>query len=327
MPRLAKKKPNGNGEPAKLDQGGSNKPEIDGNRADMFFVWPEDVVIPESGPLADPRTALPVDENLVLNVMFQGVLEPVLVRKNGQALELVAGRQRVKAAREANRRFREQGKLPIKIPAILKTGTDAEMYGIMVSENELRQDDDPMVKAEKARKLAAHGYNPAEISILFGRDKRTVEGWLALAGVAPEVQEAVRMGEVASGVGVALAELPRDQQAAKLEQLKQEGKATVKQTQREVRAESRPGRPPALPMPARKDLQGLLDKLTAEPIGEQTPQMEGFCLGLEFVLGLIPEKTALATLIPEAPKEAAQTRTEAPKEADKRPHKPTAKAA
>ena len=187
---------------------------------------------------------------------------------------------------------------------------------LTISENEIRKDDDLFVKAEKAKRLLKYGSTVKDIAVTCGKDTRTIVGWLAQTEVAPEVQEAVRSGEIAAGVGVALAELPRDKQAAKLAELEKEVKAMVKQAKREVRAESRPGRPPALPMPQRKELQFLLDKLTAEPIGKRADQVEGFTLCLEFVLGLIPEETALATLIPEAPKAA-----------DKRPHKPTTKAA
>ena len=290
------------------------------SRADMFLMDPEKIVIPTEGPLYDERTDWPVNEALVANIRHCGQLQAILVRKNGDNVEVVSGRQRLKAILEINRQAQERGEKLMKIKCDLSVGSDCDAYTAMISENEIRKDDDPFVKAEKAKRLLKYGSTVKDIAVTYGKDIRTVEGWLALTEVAPEVQEAVRSGEIAAGVGVALSELPRDQQAAKLEELKKEGKATVKQTQREVRAESRPGRPPALPMPARKDLQGLLDKLTAEPIGEQTPQVEGFSLCLEFVLGLIPEETALATLIPEAPKEAAQTRPEAPKAADKAPH-------
>jgi len=269
-------------------------------RADLFSMDPDDVVIPTEGPLYDERTAWPVDENLVANIRYYGQIQAIVVRKNGTTVEVVAGRQRLKAIREINRQAKERGEKTMMVKCQLMPGTDAQHYGMMISENEIRKDDDPFVKAEKAKRLLQYGLTVQEIATTCGRDSRTVVGWLALTEVAPEVQEAIRTGEVAAGVGVALAELPRDQQAAKLEELKKEGKATVKQTHREVRREvrdeSRPGRPPALPVPPQTELKGCIKELTAKPIGKRSAQLEGFTLCLEYVTGAIDKQTAMAML-------------------------------
>lgn len=114
---------------------------LNAQRSDAFALEPEKftlITAPEH-PLYDPRVHDEPDESLVRNVMTYGVIEPVIIRRNGEKVEVVAGRGRVKAALEANRRLTAEGKQPIRVPAILKRGQDADMFGVLISENECRR--------------------------------------------------------------------------------------------------------------------------------------------------------------------------------------------
>ena len=77
----------------------------------------------------DERALLPIDEALVLDIMDQGVLEPVLAIRKGGASIVIAGRQRVKAAREAKRRGCE-----ISVPVIFKRGDELRILGMTIAE-------------------------------------------------------------------------------------------------------------------------------------------------------------------------------------------------
>ena len=50
-------------------------------------------------PLWDERIHRKLHEPFIANLMAVGVLEPILVRKNGETLEVIDGRQRVLSAR------------------------------------------------------------------------------------------------------------------------------------------------------------------------------------------------------------------------------------
>jgi ParB family chromosome partitioning protein len=246
-------------------------------RADLFTIDPERIKIPTSGPLYDERSDLPVDENLIASILYYGQIQPIVVRKNGPDLEVVAGRQRQKAILEINRRARERGERTMKIQARLIRGTDAEHYGITIAENEIRRQDDPVIKAQKASRLLKFGLTVQDIATTYGVQPRAVEEWLSLTEVAPEVQAAIQSGEIAAGVGVALAELPRDEQAAKLEEMKaaaEDGKTvTVKQARREVGGmakSGRPNRPPALALKhSARQVASWLNEICQKPIKEQ----------------------------------------------------------
>jgi len=273
-------------------------------RADLFSMDPEQIVIPTEGPLFDERSALPVDENLVRNIMFYGQLQPIIVRKNGGMIEVVAGRQRLKAILEINRRARERGEKTMKIQVRLSHGNDADHYGMMISENEIRLADPPLVKAEKARRLLKFGWTVQDIATTFGVQPRAVEEWLSLTDVAPEVREAIQAGEIAAGVGVALANIPREQQAAKLAEMKAEngGQIPVHVARREVRAkgnQARPkGRGPRFELTMKRsnrDARAWFDEINSKPIVEQTREERVIVFVLSWLFGQ-SEKSELATL-------------------------------
>ena len=124
----------------------SSKLEQATGRSDLFLVPPTEltIVTDKADPLFDERINMPLDENLVRNIMMYGVKEPVLIRRDGKDLKVVAGRQRTRAAIEANKRLVKEGKEAMSVRCIIERADDATMFGIMISENEARQDDDAL---------------------------------------------------------------------------------------------------------------------------------------------------------------------------------------
>jgi ParB family chromosome partitioning protein len=205
-------------------------------RNNLWLVDPDDLYIigldTDDGPdhpLYDPRHNQPVPESMIRNVMYHGVLEPVLVRKDGDdRLDVVAGRQRVRAAREANIRLVEQGKLPIKVAVIAKKGDSSKMMGIMISENEIRRDDSPLAKGRKAQRLIDFGSSLEEVAVVFGVDPKSISNWLKLLDCDDKVQQAVEAGQISDSAATKLASLPRAQQRETLDEMIASGDVTTK---------------------------------------------------------------------------------------------------
>jgi ParB family chromosome partitioning protein len=213
-------------------------PTLNAQRSDVFVLEPDKLtlVTDPASPLYDPRVHDDPDESLVRNIMVYGVIEPVIIRKNGDAVEVVAGRGRVKAALEANRRLEAEGKQPIRVPAIVKRGQDADMFGVLISENECRREDSPLAKSEKALRLINMGKTTAEVAIAFGVSRQSVESWLALGDVAEPVLHAVEAGEVSATAAAQLSGLAREKQVETFETLKAEGgPVTVERARKAVR--------------------------------------------------------------------------------------------
>lgn len=215
------------------DKGGGDmaKQAIEGTRLNAFGLDPDELVIvglddgegPEH-PLYDERVALPLDEALVRNIMVFGVIEPIVVRKNGTFVEVVDGRQRVRAAREANSRLREQGAEPLHVPAVVKRGDNGQIMGVMLS-TFLRQDDTPIGKAQKAARYLDTGKSEAEAAIVYGVSTQTIRNWMALLELAPRVQAAVTAGQIGAAAALELRDLPHREQESKIEAIAANGAA------------------------------------------------------------------------------------------------------
>jgi len=187
-------------------------------KRDAYMFDPEDLVLvtDEKHPLYDPRVHLPVDENLVLNMMFcpdgkvpQGVLEPISgVRdpETGKVL-VVIGRQRTKACREANKRLKKRGLEPLRIPAMLVRADAVRGMGMLISENEHRQNDTPLGRAEKMARYMGLGRDEAEVATLFGISEASVKNHLSLLDAPSAIRDAVETGKITVSSAYKLAKM------------------------------------------------------------------------------------------------------------------------
>lgn len=196
-------------------------------RSDLLMFDPERLIIvsDKTHPLYDERHDMPLDMHMVRNVMVHGILEPVIVRKNGEKkgepqIEVIAGRQRVRWAMEANKLLVAEGKQPIRVPATLKRGDSSDFMGIMISENEIRKGDTPLVRASKVQRYLNTGRSEDDAAVMFGVAVTTVRDWLALLDCDATVQKAVEKGTIAATIAARqLSKLPREEQKAALDAL------------------------------------------------------------------------------------------------------------
>ena len=228
------------------DEGGDMaKQAIEGNRLNAFGLDPDDVVIVglddqsgEEHALYDERVNLPLDEALVRNIMVFGVLEPILVRKNGTFVEVVDGRQRVRAAREANVRLREQGCEPVHVPAMVRRGDNAQIMGVMLS-TFLRQDDSIIGKAQKVARYLDTGKSEQEAAVVYGVTVATIRNWMTLLDLSPAVQAAVGAGEIGAVAALELRDLTHAEQAERVAQIRNGASAAAGEMRRQRKARQR----------------------------------------------------------------------------------------
>jgi ParB family chromosome partitioning protein len=235
------------------------------------------LVTDETSPLYDERVHLPVDEDLARNIDYQGVLEPVLIQKNTEtgAVEVVVGRQRVKAARLANEWRASRGVAPIQVPAVVHKGQRRDALDVIVSENEVRQADSPLGRAEKMRRLMAIGRGESEIAIVFGCKAATVRSTMSLLECCAEVQRAVESGKVNVTHAKQLAVLSPAEQRTKVKELIAAGGDTTGHAKaRAQRAVIDAGKPR---MRTRKEIKAEIER--AGPLSMRAQ-------ALEWVLGL-----------------------------------------
>lgn len=237
-------------------------------KSNVLFFDPDalTLVTDEKHALYDERVHLPLKEAMVLNIMALGVVQPIVITKDPETgtVLVAAGRQRVKHAREANRRLKERGEEPIQVPAVVRRADGDGLAGVMVAENELREQDTPIGRAQKMRRLAERGRGEDAIALLFGCTAQTVKQTLALLDAPAEVRKAVDSGAITVTAAHKLAKLPADQQRAKVAELRRaaDGKTghAKAQAQREALGEK------AARMRSRKAIAAARDAATIHEV-------------------------------------------------------------
>lgn len=192
-------------------------------RFDGLLFDPETLVIEEDKAyeLYDPRIHLKLDEAMVENIMAFGVLQPITVKKVGKAVVVVDGRQRVRHAREANKRLRAAGKVEIRVAGVPTRLED--LLGLMISANGHRHDDTPMAKARTLARYLGLGHTEDEARVAFGVTGETLRQWKILLDLHPDVQKAIDRRDLPAHVGFKLGAVPYDEQPATLEAMRAAG--------------------------------------------------------------------------------------------------------
>lgn len=193
-------------------------------KGSVFRIFPEDLVleINESGILYDVRATEAPDEAFVKNIMKHGIIQPVTVKKIDGRPVVVAGRRRVLAAREANRRIMEQGGEPcVIVPCddAANAKTDEDLYGIFIAENAIRRDDSPISRAEKTKHLLTLSQgNIDQVAITMGCSPQTIRNWMKLLELSVPVKNAVDTGKLSVSAAMELHGLSFDRQREALKE-------------------------------------------------------------------------------------------------------------
>lgn len=249
------------------------------DRRDYLRWDPKDITIveeDESSPLYDPDSAKAVvPEWLIRSVMKRGVLQPIRVRLNGTTkggkpiVEVIDGRTRVRAAREANRRLVAAGGEAILVSGIQTKAAEADLAEMVVEMNEARREILPLERARKAQRLhMVYEKTKKEIAETFGVTVQTVSSWLDLMTCTKKVQESVERGEVPASVASKLVALPAKEQWPALEKMIADGatkgasaRAAVERATGRARGKPEQEDAPAKRLPTRKELEALRDQM------------------------------------------------------------------
>ena len=158
---------------------------------------------------------------LAESIKQYGIIQPILVKKEGTVYRIVAGERRFRAAQIAGL---------TEVPVTIFKGE--EEYQVSLIENLQREDLNPIEIAEAYNELMERfNYTQDELSKKVGKSRSEVSNSMRLLNLCEKVKDLVRRGELSTGQVRPLAVLSHDEQELMLKRILNE-KLTARQVEK-----------------------------------------------------------------------------------------------
>lgn len=155
----------------------------------------------------------------------EGLLQPIVVREDGEGYEIVAGERRYRAAKSLGWE---------KIPAIVNNLSDAQTASLALIENLQRENLNPIDEALAYQELMKiNNLTQTQLAQNIGKSQSYVANKLRLLKLAPSVQQSLAQGQISARHGRALLALDVDQQGRLLKEILDKD-LSVKETEKIV---------------------------------------------------------------------------------------------
>lgn len=205
-----------------------------------------------------PRKVFDGEElaSLSASIRNHGILQPLVVRAQGDRYQLIAGERRLRAAQAAGLN---------EVPVRLVDFNDQQVLEAALVENMQRTDLNPLEKAHGFQDyLQRFQLTQDELAARLGVDRSTVTNLVRLLDCPPQLQEWVRTGQLSAGHARTLLGLPDEEQQIEVGKQVISSGLTVRATEALVR-DRRPEPPAngekAAPLEKNAHLVGLEDEL------------------------------------------------------------------
>jgi ParB family transcriptional regulator, chromosome partitioning protein len=130
-------------------------------------------------------------EELANSIKVHGVVQPIIVRKNGDRFTIIAGERRYRASRIARLK---------SIPAIVKDIDSKEQMEISIIENLQREDLNPLEEAAAIKLLMTqYNLNQEKVAERIGKSRSAIANTLRLLQLPEKVRLMVFEGHITSG--------------------------------------------------------------------------------------------------------------------------------
>lgn len=168
------------------------------------------------------------------SIKRHGVVQPILVRKNGARYTIVAGERRYRAARQAGL---------MTVPVVVTNVDEDALMEISLVENIQRENLNPIEEAAAIRLLMQqHDLTQEEVSERVGKSRPAIANALRLLTLAKSVQKLVKDGRLTAGHGKMLAGVGDPRLQMELAEKCVEGDWSVRRLEDELRFAEMPKR-------------------------------------------------------------------------------------
>ncbi len=139
-------------------------------------------------------------ETLAESIKEHGVVQPIIVRKEGSRYIIVAGERRWRASKLAGLKT---------IPVIIKDLSTREVMEIALIENLQREDLNPIEEAEAYQKLMEeYEMTQEEVAKIVGKSRAAIANSVRLLTLTNEIKEMLLDGRITSGHARTLITIP-----------------------------------------------------------------------------------------------------------------------
>ncbi len=130
-------------------------------------------------------------QELADSIKEHGIIQPLVVTKNGNQYEIIAGERRFQASKLAGLK---------KVPVIVRDATEQQKLELAIIENIQRHDLDPIEEAKSYLKLADEfDLSQEEVARKMGKSRSAVANKLRLLHLPVEIQKALVEEKITEG--------------------------------------------------------------------------------------------------------------------------------
>ena len=166
-------------------------------------------------------------KEMATSIASYGVLQPLLLVKNGDRYLIIAGERRFRAALMAGLKT---------VPAIVREFTDQQIQEISLIENLHREDLNAIEAAEGMKELMDnHGLTQEDVAQRIGKSRPYVTNTLRLLQLPAKVADMVRNGDLSPGHARALISIDDKDYLITLAKQACDNKLTVREIENRVR--------------------------------------------------------------------------------------------
>jgi ParB family chromosome partitioning protein len=191
-------------------------------------------------------------EGLARSIRANGIIQPIIVRREGPGFRIIAGERRWRAAQHAGL---------LKVPVIVKDiapGQEGKLLEIALTENLQREDLNPIEEALAYRRLSDEfNLTQEQIADAMGKDRSSVANTLRLLRLPVGVRDQVGSGGLSMGHARALLGLENDAAITKASAEVLTRRLSVRETEALVKRI-------ATPLPPRKEPKSDVHTRAAE---------------------------------------------------------------
>lgn len=208
---------------------------VDAPKGDKILFISIDNIKPNPGQPRKSFNESAIGE-LADSIKEYGILQPLVLRKQGNSYIIVAGERRFRAAKVAGLS---------QVPAIIKELTDQKTREISLIEN-LQREDLNAIEAAEALKELMDGYNltQEEVAQRIGKARPSIANTLRLLSLDKRVKQMVREDRLSAGHARTLIPVTDADEQLRMAELCENGQLSVRELEKMVRYYLHPEKQP-----------------------------------------------------------------------------------